>query len=269
MLAAITDPDDPRVHDYLHLTDTALRVRTEEPAGLFIAESELVIRRALKAGYPMRSMLLEDRWLTRMSDVIARAIATGTAVYVAEPAVLEALTGFNVHRGALASMGRVPLPSPEALLAGARTVVVLEDIVNPTNVGGVFRAAAALGMDGVLLSPRCADPLYRRAVRVSMGTVLRLPYARLGEWYEAPARLTELGFAVGALTPQPDAVDLDSYAKRRPERLAVLVGSEGPGLSQRWMAQADVRLTIPMATGVDSLNVATAAAVAFHVLRPR
>ena len=267
MLAHISDPDDTRVHDYLNLTDTALRVRTEERAGLFIAESELVIRRALAAGYPMRSMLLEERWLSRMSDVVARAVAAGTPVYLADKAVLEALTGFNVHRGALASMQRRPLPSPAAVLVGARTDVVLEDIVNPTNVGGVFRAAAALGMDGVLLSPRCADPLYRRSVRVSMGTVLRLPYARLTQWYDAPAQLAAQGFTVAALTPAADALDVDSFARRRPQRLAVLVGSEGPGLSHRWMDQADVRLTIPMASGVDSLNVATAAAVAFHVLR--
>ncbi|MGH3417786.1 MAG: TrmH family RNA methyltransferase [Actinocrinis sp.] len=245
-----------------------LRKRTEPEQGLFIAEGEKVIARALAAGYPMRSMLLSDKWLDLMAPSIARA---GAPVYVGESALLEQVTGFHVHRGALAAMGRVPLPDPAALLERSRRVVVLEKVNNHTNIGAIFRCAAALGMDAVLLAPDCADPLYRRSVRVSMGTVFAVPYARLGAdpalpWPRALGLLAGHGYRCMALTPAPDAVDLRALSIAAGERVALLLGSEGEGLSPRALAACDLRVRIPMAAGVDSLNVAAAAAVACYAL---
>ena len=180
MPLAITDPSDSRLADYVSLTDVALRRRTEPERGLYIAESEKVIRRALRAGHRPRSYLMAERWLTDLADLVADAEADGVPVFVGEHDVIEQLTGFHLHRGALASMQRPELPSVAALVADARRVLVLEDIVDHTNVGAVFRSAAALGVDAVLVTPRCADPLYRRAIRVSMGTVFQVPWTRLG-----------------------------------------------------------------------------------------
>jgi len=179
----------------------------------------------------------------------------------------ETVTGFHVHRGALASMHRRALPTPDAVVAGARRIVVLEDLVDHTNVGAVLRSAAALGCQAALLSPRCADPLYRRSVKVSMGAVFSLPWTRVDDWYDAVPRLSQAGFTTVALTLDDDAVDLDAVP--RAERLALLVGSEGPGLTRRWQRTADVRARIPMTAGIDSLNVAAAAAVACYALRGR
>ncbi|MBS2965172.1 RNA methyltransferase [Actinocrinis puniceicyclus] len=246
-----------------------LRTRAEPEAGLFIAEGEKVIERALGAGYPMRSMLLSDKWLAVMAPVIARSVAP---VYVAQPAVLEQVTGFHVHRGALAAMGRRPLPDPGALLAGSRRVVVLEKVNNHTNIGAIFRSAAALGMDAVLLAPDCADPLYRRSVRVSMGTVFAVPYARLGgpqdasPWPRALDLLAEHGYRRVALTPASDALDLRALRLEAGAKVALLLGSEGDGLSPGALAACELRVRIPMAAGVDSLNVAAAAAVACYAL---
>jgi tRNA G18 (ribose-2'-O)-methylase SpoU len=181
--------------------------------------------------------------------------------------VLERLTGFHVHRGALASMHRPALPAPLDLVRGARRVAVLEDIVDHTNVGAVFRGCAAMGVDAVLVSPRCADPLYRRSVRVSMGTVFQVPWTRLEPWPGGLEQLRDAGFTVAALALDPAAVDLDEFARRRPDRLALMLGTEGDGLSRRSVAAADVVVRIPMAGGVDSLNVAAAAAVAFWATR--
>ncbi|HEV2343376.1 MAG TPA: RNA methyltransferase [Actinocrinis sp.] len=260
--------DDERLHDYTGLTDMQLRTRTEPERGLFIAEGEKVITRAVDAGYPMRSMLLSDKWLDTMAEVIAR---TDTPVYVGSPELLEEITGFNVHRGALAAMGRLPLPDPVTLLERSRRIVVLETVNNHTNIGAIFRSAAALGMDAVLLAPDCADPLYRRAVRVSMGTVFAVPYARLGEdpvhpWPRALDLLDSLGYWLMALTPAPDAVDLRALRLQRGQKVALLLGSEGDGLSPRALEACDLRVRIPMAAGVDSLNVAAAAAVACYAL---
>jgi tRNA G18 (ribose-2'-O)-methylase SpoU len=260
----VDDPADPRLADYLGLTDTARRTRVEPAAGLFIAEGEPVIRRAVRAGYRLRSLLLAPALVDRLADV-----AEGVAAYVASPAVLEAITGFHVHRGALASVARRPLPDPADLVAGAARLAVLEDLASPTNLGAAFRSAAALGMDGVLLSPSCADPLYRRAVRVSMGQVLTVPYARLEPWPAGLDRLREAGFELWALTPAADALPLDRVEAGPPDRVAVLLGAEGPGLSAAALAAADRRVRIPMARGADSLNVAAAAAVAFWVLGRR
>ena len=261
----VTDPADPRLADYVNLRDVELRTSMEAEHGLFLAEGEKVVRRAVEAGYAVRSLLMAPRWLESLADVLD--LAADVPCYVAPAELVEAVTGFHVHRGALASLQRRPLPSVADLLGGARRVVVLEDLVDHTNVGAVFRCAAALGMDAVLLSPRCADPLYRRAVKVSMGTVFSLPYARMAHWYDGLGDLRAAGFQIVALTPGPGAVPLAQAPVA--ERFAIVLGTEGAGLSARWTADADLRVTIPMRAGVDSLNVAAAAAVAFYVLGAR
>lgn len=241
-----------------------MRRRIETPHGLFIAESETVIRRALAAGYQPRSMVMAPEWLDRMSGLIEAVDAA--PVYAAPYDVLRALTGFHVHRGALASFHRRPLPSLASVAAAARRLVVLEDLVSHTNLGAVFRCAAALGMDGVVLSPPCADPLYRRSVRVSMGEVFAIPYTRAEQWPDVLDELRSLGFTLAAMTPAADAEPVDSAGFTPDERVAVLLGSEGPGLSVEALARCQRRLRIPMAGGVDSLNVAAAAAVTFWEL---
>jgi tRNA G18 (ribose-2'-O)-methylase SpoU len=183
--------------------------------------------------------------------------------------VLESLTGYHLHRGAIASMHRPALPDPADLLRDARLVVVLEDIVDHTNVGAIFRAAAGMGADAVLVTPRCADPLYRRSVRVSMGTVLQIPWTRLPEWRDARPLLAGLGFTVAALALAESAVTLDVFAAAAPDRVALVLGSEGDGLSRSALQAADTVVTIPMRHGVDSLNVAAASAVALWALRPQ
>lgn len=259
----IEDPADPRLDDYVGLTDMELRKRSEPARGLFIAEGDKVIRRALDSGHPMRSILLSDKWLPLMTPVIEQA---GATAFVADPAVLEQVTGFHVHRGALAAMGRRPLPDPAAVLDGARRIVVLEGVNNHTNIGAIFRGAAALGMDAVLLAPDCADPLYRRSVRVSMGTVFAVPWTKLEPWPEALGLLERYGYRRIALTPAPDAVDLRALRLAEQEKAALFLGSEGDGLSSRAFAACDLKVRIPMAAGVDSLNVAAAAAVACYAL---
>jgi tRNA G18 (ribose-2'-O)-methylase SpoU len=262
-VVGVTDPGDPRLADYVALTDVELR-RSREPAeGLFIAEGAKVIRRAVAAGYPLRSMLLDQKWRIAMADLVDSIEAP---VYVGEPELLERVTGFNVHRGALAAMQRLPLPPLQDLLDASRRVVVLEDVNDHTNIGAIFRAAAALDMDAVLLAPRCADPLYRRSVKVSMGGVFAVPYTRLDDWYNVPQRLRAAGFRVLALTPDPEATPIGALRTQDWERVALLFGAEGPGLSQRWLSSAELRVRIPMAGDVDSLNVAAAAAVAFYAL---
>lgn len=262
----VTDVDDPRLHDYTGLTDVALRRRLEADEGLFIAEGEKVIRRAVAAGYAVRSVLLGPRWLESLTDVLA---AQDAPVYVAVESVLAEVTGYAVHRGALAAMSRRPLPSVAQVLAGARTAVVLEDVNDHTNVGLVFRSAAALGIDAVVLAPRCADPLYRRAVKTSMGAVFALPYARMSNWHEGLAELGAAGFTTLALTLDPAAPDLEEAIGRAGDRVALLLGSEGDGLSRRWQQQAASGARIPMAHGVDSLNVAAAAAIACYAVTRR
>jgi len=263
----VRDPRDERLTDYVGLTDVSLRRRSEPEQGLFIAESEKVIRRALAAGHRPRSYLMAPRWLTDLADLVALAAADGIPVYVGEHEVLEALTGFHLHRGALAAMHRPQLPAAADLLSGARRGLVLGDIVDHTNVGAAIRSAAALGADAVLVTPRCADPLYRRSVRVSMGTVFSVPWTRIEPWPGGVEVLRGLGFTVAALTLSDDAVPLDRLAVDPPERLALVVGTEGDGLARHTLATADLRVRIPMAAGVDSLNVAAAGAVALWALR--
>jgi tRNA G18 (ribose-2'-O)-methylase SpoU len=262
-LVEVTDRHDPRLRDYVALRDVALRRSLEAEHGLFLAEGEKVIRRAVDAGFTVRSMLLAPRWLDALSDVLAAV--DDAPCYLAPDDVVEAVTGFHVHRGALASLRRRPEARLEDVLAGARSVVVLEDLVDHTNVGAIFRSAAALGVDAVVLSPRCADPLYRRSVKVAMGAVFSVPYARLPSWYDAVALLQTRGFRVLALTPAVDAVALEEVVAG--ERWALALGAEGPGLSPRWLAGADAQVKIPLSRGVDSLNVAAAAAIACYALR--
>lgn len=258
----IDHPDDARLSDYVRLRDVELRESLEAEHGLFLAEGEKVIRRAVEAGYPVRSFLLSERWLEGLSDLIA---SSGAPCYVMSAELIERLTGFHVHRGALASLSRLPLPSVSEVIAGARGVVVCEDVVDHTNVGAIFRSAAAFGVDAAVLSPRCADPLYRRAVKVSMGAVLRLPYARMADWYGGLEELRTAGLRLVALTPSDDAVPLE-VAARDPQPYALLLGTEGDGLSSRWLSAADVKVRIPITGLVDSLNVAAAAAVACYAM---
>ncbi|MEU7739896.1 RNA methyltransferase [Nonomuraea sp. NPDC049158] len=260
----VTDPADPRLTDYTRLRDVDLRKSLEAERGLFVAEGEKVIRRAIGAGYPIRSVLTTARWLEPLADVLGDA-----TVYVVSDETMLGVAGFQVHRGALASMERLPLPSVERVLAGTSRVVVLEDLVDHSNVGAIFRCAAALGVDGVILSPRCADPLYRRSVKVSMGAVFSIPYARMDNWYNGLEQMREAGYQLLALTPDQSATPLD--AVKMTDRVALLLGSEGDGLSSRWSQEADEPVCIPMspaamAAGVDSLNVVAAAAIACHGL---
>ena len=257
----ITDPADDRLGDYRALTDLELRIKWEPPNGLFIAEGELVLRRALRAGYRPRSYLIDAKRVDQLADLPADA-----PVYAAAPAVLDQVTGFHVHRGVLASFHRLPLRTADELIASARRLTVLEDINNHTNIGALFRDAAALGVDAVLLSPTCADPLYRRAVRVSMGEVFAVPYARLEPWPDGLEVVRAAGFTVLAMTPDSAAVPLQRLTPAQRERSALLLGAEGPGLSRNALAASDVPVKIPMRRGVDSLNVAAAAAVAFWEL---
>jgi tRNA G18 (ribose-2'-O)-methylase SpoU len=254
----ITDPGDERIADYRALTDVELRTRWEPPHGLFIAEGELVLRRALRAGYRPRSFLVDAKRVEQLDDLDTG----GAPVYAATPDVLQRATGFHVHRGVLASFHRRELPAPAAVLDTARRVVILEDVNNHTNLGAIFRAVAGLGVDAVLLSPSCADPLYRRSVRVSMGEVFAVPYARLAPWPDGLARVRAAGFSVLALTPAADAVPIQRLEAAHRIRPALLLGAEGAGLSGPALAASDVRVAIPMRRGVDSLNVAAAAAVA-------
>ncbi len=263
-IVPVTDPADPALADYLGLTDVVLRRLSEPAGGLYIAESTKVISRALAAGHRPRSALLQQKWLDELVPLLADH---DIPVYLAEPELLETITGFVMHRGSLASMHRPVLPSVAELLADARRVVVLEDIVDHTNVGAIFRAVAGLGADAVLVTPRCTDPLYRRSVRVSMGTVLQVPWTRIAEWPDGASQLHDAGFTIAALALDEGAVTLDAFAADPPERVALLLGTEGDGLSHGALEGSDVTVTIPMARGVDSLNVAAASAVALWALR--
>ena len=282
--------DDARLADYTRLTDAGLRTHLEAEHGLFIAEGTKVITRAVAAGYPVRSMLVGRGRLADLpalceaasappaSGVSASGVSASqpdstpdsTPVYVVPDEVAERLTGYRVHRGALASLGRLPLPEVREVISGARRIVVLEDLVDHGNVGAIFRCAAALGVDAVVLSPRCADPLYRRSVKVSMGAVFAMPHARMAGWYDGLADIKSAGFRVLALTPDERATPVGS-ATRAAGRVALLLGTEGDGLSARWQHEANEAVRIPMnpaarGAGVDSLNVVAAAAIACHLL---
>ncbi|WP_243856460.1 MULTISPECIES: TrmH family RNA methyltransferase [Actinomyces] len=287
---ALEELDDPALGhllaDYTGLTDIALRRRLETERGLYMAESSKVIERAVRAGHEPRSFLMAERWHEPLRDLIAAAAGTGgrddggdVPVILAPEEVLERLTGFHLHRGAMAAMNRPVLAGVTELLSsargglGARRVAVLEDLVDHTNVGAAVRSAAALGVDAVLVTPQCADPLYRRSVRVSMGTVFQVPWTRIERW-PALDELHAAGWTVAAMALSEGAVSLEEFsaspACTAPDsKVAVVLGTEGDGLRARTVAAADVVVRIPMAGGVDSLNVAAAAAVAFWELRVR
>jgi tRNA G18 (ribose-2'-O)-methylase SpoU len=259
----IDDPHDGRIADYVGLTDAGLRRRLEGERGVFIAEGDLVIRQLLESPYPVRSVLLTPARYAHLEQALARVAAP---VYVAAPSVLEAVAGFKLHRGAVAAAARLPSADPAALLRGARVVAILEALNDHENIGALFRNAAALGVDAVLLSPTSADPLYRRSVRVSMGCVLRVPFATLRPWPEGLRAVAAAGFEIIALTPASDA---ESVTELRPpgRPVAVLLGAEAAGLSPPALEAVRRRIRIPMRAGIDSLNVATAAAIAFHRLQ--
>jgi len=285
--------DDPRVSDYTQLTDVHLRKLREPEEGMYIAESSRVLRRALAAGHHPRSFFLADKWLADLDDVFRQF--PDVPVYIGEAKLLEQITGFHLHRGAMAAMHR-PAPVPlEVLLDGARRVAVLEDIVDHTNVcdsktppqepsarrrvaileglvdhanvGSAFRNAAAMGLDAVLVTPSCADPLYRRSVRVSMGTVFQVPWTRIPEWPAGIHELQEAGYVVAGMTLGAGAITLDELVAEDHEKLALVLGTEGDGIKPETDALLDRRVTIPMMGGVDSLNVAAASAVAFYATR--
>lgn len=256
----VTDPSDDRLDDYRLLRDADLRKRYENQVGVFIAESPNVVRELATSPYPVRSLLLTpQRW-----DDLGRELDVDAPAYVAEREVIDEVVRFPLHQGAIAVGGRLPARSLADVIAGARTVAVLEENNDPENLGVIFRSARALGIGGVVLGPRSSDPLYRRAVRVSMGHVLHTPYTRTTDLLPALDELRAAGFRLVALTPADDAVDLAEVP--RDDRVAILLGAEGPGLTDEAMAASDLRVRIPISTQVDSLNVGTAAAIAFHAL---
>ena len=269
----ITDFSAPELDVFARLTEAQLRLRTEAERGLFIAESTKVIGRALDAGYQPVALLTERKHIEgQAKDLVARL--GELPVYTADSDLLENLTGYGLHRGVLCAMKRPPLPPVEEVCQKARRVAVLEGIVDPTNVGAIFRSAAALQTDAVLLTPTCCDPLYRRAARVSMGTVFQVPWTRIGghhtDWPgKGLAELKAMGFQTAAMALSDDSVSIDHPALREAEKLAVILGTEGDGLAETTIAGCDYTVKIPMAPGVDSLNVAAASAVAFWELRAR
>lgn len=277
--------DDERVAAYVNLTEIQLRNRLEPSKGLFIAESPKVIDRALAAGREPISLLVEESWIDGMSgmfDVIEKRWGDGIPVYVASPEQLKRLTGYRLHRGALAAMKRWSLPSVEEVCRGARRVAVMENIVDHTNVGALMRSAAALDVDAVLVTPSCGDPLYRRAARVSMGTVFQVPWTRIGGddehyWpFTGMRELHDLGFTTVAMALEDDSISLAELVRRlnnaetesdHIDKLALIFGTEGDGLSHHTISRADLTVKIPMSHGVDSLNVAASSAVAFYATR--
>ena len=292
----IEGADDPRVADYTSLTDVHLRKVREPAEGLYIAESSRVLRRALEAGHKPRSFFLAEKWLDGLADVLDAF--PGVPAFVGPPELLEEITGFHLHRGAMAAMHR-PAPVPvEDLLADAHRVPVLEDIedhtnvdgykaqepdrprrpgrsrigvledlTDHTNVGAVFRSAAAIGVDAMLVTPQCADPLYRRSIRVSMGTVFQVPWTRIGPWPQGIQQLKEAGYFVAGMSLGAGAITLDELVAQDHQNLVLVFGTEGDGLKPETDRLLDARVTIPMMNGVDSLNVAAASAVAFYAAR--
>jgi tRNA G18 (ribose-2'-O)-methylase SpoU len=258
----VTDPDDPRIAPFVGLRDHELRKRRELPggdmAGVFICEGDLVVERALRAGYQLTAVLVDAKRNAPFPFELDAAVT----VYAATAPVLVRITGYALHRGMLASFVRRPELDALTVLDNARRVIVLEGVNNPTNLGIIARSAAALGIDAMLLDAFCCDPLYRRASRVAMGEVFKLPYARLGAFPEGLAFLQDRGFELVALTPEPGALPIDRMQLGADARVALLFGAEGPGLTDATLAHCDHQVRIPMREGVDSLNIAAAAAIA-------
>ena len=269
----ITDISAPELDVYARLTETQLRNRLEPEKGIFIAESPKVIRRALEAGCMPLSLLMERKHIDGQgAEIIARC--GDIPLYTADREILESLTGYTMTRGILCAMRRPKLPALEEVLKDAKRVAVLEGIVDSTNIGAIFRSAAAMHIDVVLLTPTCCDPLCRRAVRVSMGTVFQIPWTRIGEnkeqWPQPGLQwLNDLGFKTAAMALSEDAVTIEDENLMAEEKLAIILGTEGDGLSNQTIAQCDYTVCIPMSHDVDSLNVAAASAVAFWQLRAR
>ncbi|MEO7006932.1 MAG: RNA methyltransferase [Terrimesophilobacter sp.] len=266
-IADAADPilQHPLLTDYARATDVALRKARGTEHGIYIAESTLVLERALSAGHTPRSVLAVPGWV----DAARSIVGDDVPIFTGPAGVLAELTGYVLHRGVIAAMNRPALPAAAALLENARCVVVLENVADPTNVGAIFRSVGAIGADAVLVTPRCADPFYRRAIRVSMGTVLQVPWTRVGDWTSTRALLAASGFDIAALALTPDAVSLRDYAARAPAKLAIVLGAEGDGLTAEAIGAADTVIRIPMAHGIDSLNVAAASAVALWALVQR
>jgi tRNA G18 (ribose-2'-O)-methylase SpoU len=257
-LIPVDDPDDPRLDDF-----RGLRLREDRHLDHFIVEGRAAVAELIDSTYEARAVLVLDRKAARVEPLVD---GLGAPVYIAPEAVLRTTMGFNLHRGIVASAHRRPLPEPESVVADATRVAVLERLNDHENLGSLFRNARAFGLDAVLLDPQTADPLYRRCVRVSMGHVLRVPFARFATWPDGIETLQARGFTVVALTPSPDALPIDALASSAPEKIAIVLGAEGPGLTDDTLTMADVCVRIPISEAVDSLNVATAAAVAFHRL---
>ena len=269
MIIEVTAAGDDRLADYVRLRDVNLRKHLETERGLFIAEGEKVIRRAVEAGHRPRSFLLAERWLDSLSDLLEQH--RDLPVYLVTEQLAEEITGFHVHRGALASLHRQePQPVDELLgsLPGRSRIAILEGLVDHANVGSAFRNAAALGVGAVLVTPTCADPLYRRAIKTSMGNVFNVPWTRTGPMPETLDLLGAYGYTTVALTLATDAISLDDLVAREVPAAALIFGTEGAGVDPRTAGQADLRVRIPMEPGVDSLNVAAATAVTFYATRP-
>lgn len=266
--------DDPRLLAYRDLTDVALRKKSEPENGVYIAESAKIIERAVTCGHTPVSILMAENWLAKMRLLLPSISDNDFKdidVFIGPHDVLEEITGFHVHRGALAEMVRPTMASLESVLAGAQRVVVLEDIVDHTNVGAIFRAAAGLGIDAVLVTPECADPLYRRSIRVSMGSVFTLPWTRIPNWPSSINELKEQGFYTVAVSPQnigrKESQDLRQFTGTSHDRIALILGTEGEGLTAASLDNCDQSVHIPMSNDVSSLNVASAAAVVFWALQ--
>ena len=265
----ITDFSAPELDIYARLNENQLFRYYEPEPGLFIAESPKVIERALNAGYEPISFLVEKKHIEgEAKDVLARC--SGIPVYTAESDILTQLTGFQLTRGALCAMRRRALPSLAEICSGARRIAILEQVMNPTNIGAIFRSAAALNMDAVILTPGCSDPLYRRASRVSMGTVFQIPWTVADNWPQpVMSQLKQLGFKTAAMALSDNSVSIDDEQLMSEEKLAIILGTEGDGLAETTIADCDYTVKIPMTHGVDSLNVAAASAVAFWQLGKR
>lgn len=296
-LGSVDSIDDPRLSDYRNLTDVQLRLVKEPAEGLYIAESSNVLQRAIDAGHAPRSFLLAPRWVPNLTDILERF--PSVPAFVAPEAILEAITGFDVHRGVLAAMHRPAARPLDEILAAVRRVpiaedmddytevsgrrirdgswrvsgsgrsriAVFEDLSDHTNIGAAFRSAAALGVDAVLVTPRCADPLYRRSIRVSMGTVFQVPWTRVDEWPAGLDTLKQAGYLVAGMTLGEGAITLDGLVAEDHEKLALVFGNEGHGLTAATDRRVDRRVMIPMMGGVDSLNVAASSAVAFYATK--
>ena len=256
----MADLSDPRLADYSHQTDVALKKARGTEHGLYIAESALVLQRGLAAGHRPRSVLA----LGNTVDEARALVGADVPIFSGPSELLEQLTGYLLHRGLIAAMHRPELPTVTSLLTGARRVIILENVVDPTNVGAIFRSVAAIGADAVFVTPRCSDPFYRRAIRVSMGTVLQVPWTRLGDWPSTRRLLAASGFQIAALALSANAVSLRDFVA--PTKLALVLGTEGEGLTAEALSSADTIVQIPMAHGIDSLNVAASAAVAMWAL---